>query len=572
MAKGSKVATALLLLTALIAVGFWLVQPRGTSEAPVGRGSAGGALVASLRSEPASYNRFVEATAAADLVALLTHARLVRVNRSTDELEPALAESWTSSPDGLVHTLKLRNGVQFTDGVSFTAADVVFTARALYDERVGSPLATGIRVAGQPLVFEAPDPATVVVRFAAPFAPGLRLLDSLPILPRHKLEPALAAGTFRDQWKAGTPASELAGLGPFMLSEHVAGERLVFSRNARYWRRDSSGMQLPYLDKLTVAIVPDQNTEALRMESGDIDLMSNGDIRPDDYAAFRRASEQHRLRLIDVGVGLDPNMLWFNLAGGSRDRAYVREKAFRQAVSHAVDRQAIVNTVYLGAGVPIYGPVTPGNTVWYSPDAPVYRHDPTRARELLASIGLRESNGALLDRHGQPVRFSLVTQKGHTIRERTAAMIQEHLRQVGIRVDVAALDPGALMQRWQKRDYDSIYFGVQASSTDPAVGWADFWFSSGAFHPWNPGQKTPATDWEARIDELMRRQATAPTLAERQRLFAEVQRIFGDALPAIYLVAPRVTLAVSSRVANPQPALQIPQLLWRAETLRVDSR
>ena len=89
------------------------------------------------------------------------------------------------------------------------------------------------------------------------------------------------------------------------------------------------------------------------------------------------------------------------------------------------------------------------------------------------------------------------------------------------------------------------------------------------FHVWNPGQTTPATEWEAKIDDLMRRQVVAPTLEERQRLFAEVQRIFGEQLPAIYFAAPRVTLAVSPRVMNAQPAIQVPQLLWAAERLGV---
>lgn len=572
MASRSKLSMVAVLLAVAVAAGLWFFWPRPSDRGPESPAAAtGGALSASFRSEPASYNRYVEATAATDLLSLLTQARLVRIDRVTDELQPALAESWTQSADGLTHTLKLRNGVQFSDGTPFTSADVLFTARVLYDEKVASPLGSGLRVAGQPLAFAAPDPSTVVVRLPAPFAPGLRMLDNLPILPRHKLEPALNAGSFREQWKAGTPPSELVGLGPFVLAEHVPGERLVFTRNPRYWRRDTNNVQLPYLEKLTIAIVPDQNTEALRMESGDIDLMSNGDIRPDDYAAFKRASEQGRLRLIDVGVGLDPNLLWFNLRKGA---AVFHEKAFRQAISYAIDRQAIVNTVYLGAAVPIHGPVTPGNKTWYSAAAPTYDHNPSRARELFASIGLtgRDPDGLLVDTKGQPVRFSLITQKGHTIRERTATMIQEHLRQVGIAVDIVGLDPGGIMQRWQSGDYDSIYFGVQASSTDPAIGAADFWLSGGPFHFWNPNQQTPATEWEARIDELMRRQAAAPTLSERQQLFAEVQKIFGEQLPAIYLVAPRVTLAVSGRVANPQPALQIPQLLWSAETLRAAPR
>src|SRR5690606_41033125 len=115
----------------------------------------------------------------------------------------------------------------------------------------------------------------------------------------------------------------------------------------------------------------------------------------------------------------------------------------------------------------------------------------------------------------------------------------------------------------------AIYFGLQTSATDPAFS-VGFWMSNGPFHLWNPGQPSPATEWEARIDDLMRRQIAAPTLEERQQLFAEVQRIFGEELPAIYFAAPKVTLAISPRVRNARPAIQAPQLLWAADQLGME--
>ena len=563
MVRLLKLAAIVAALVALVVVaGRWRTQ----SPAP-----GDDMLVASARTEPASYNRYVEGSAATELVSLLTDATLVRVNRSTDVVEPALAESWTQSPDGLTYTLKLRRDVRFSDGAPFTAADVLFTARVLYDPQVASPVASSMRIDGKPLALAAPDDFTVTVTLPAPFAPGLRLLDQMPILPRHKLETPFTEDRFRESWRSGTPFTELARLGPFMLTEHVAGQRLVFTRNPHFWRTDDEGERLPYLDRLVVAIIADQNTEALRLAAGEIDLMANGDIRPEDYATFKRASEDGRLHLIEVGIGLDPNMLWFNLSDAPGARApWLGDRRVRQAISYAVDRQAMVDTVYLGAAVPIYGPVSPGNRTWASSTVPQYVHDPARARTLLSSAGLRDpdGDGMLDDAAGKPVRFSIITQRGNTPRERSAAVIQEHLRQVGIAVDVVALDSDSLVTRWAAGDYDSIFFGVQASSTDPAMN-SDFWLSSGAYHFWNPGQEAPATQWEARIDELMVRQAAAPTLAERQELFAEVQRIIGEELPVIYFAAPRVTLAVSPRVQNPTPVLQLPQLLWSAETLSV---
>ena len=117
-------------------------------------------------------------------------------------------------------------------------------------------------------------------------------------------------------------------------------------------------------------------------------------------------------------------------------------------------------------------------------------------------------------------------------------------------------------------DYDAVFFGAQASDTDPAAN-LDFWLSRGSFHVWNPGQEQPATEWEARIDELMLQQVAAQSMAERKRLFDEVQRVFGEALPALYFAAPRVWVAMSARVENAQPALLQPSVLWSADTLKV---
>ena len=528
--------------------------------------------MASFRSAFTTYNRYVDPNATGDLLALLTQAPLVRVDRATDRLEPWLAESWTESPDGLTYTLKLRQGVTFSDGTPFTSADVLFSFQVISDPRTQPPaLSDAILVGGKPVVVEAPDPGTVVLRFPEKFAPGLRLVDSVPILPKHKLETAFAAGNFSEAWGAATPPADLAGLGPFVVSEHVAGERLVLARNPHYWRKDAAGVQLPYLDKLTVLIIPDQNTEALRMEAGEVDLMSNADIRPEDYSAFKRVSDEGRLRLIEGGIGLDPNLLWFNLApahAADPRSPWLRSAALRQAISCAIDRDAIVNAVFLGAAVPVYGPITPANKAWYTPPAAPCVHDVARAKALLASVGLtdRDGDGMLEDATGRPAQFSLLSQKGHTIRERTSSMIQQQLRAVGITVDLVMLDAGGIPRRWMQQDYDAIYFGVQSSATDPGLN-MQFWLSSGYLHFWNPGQGKPATDWERQIDDLFRRQTATADMAERRRLFAEAEGIFSEQLPGIYLVAPRTIIAVSARVANPTPAPQIPQLLWSADTL-----
>lgn len=547
----------------------------GPSSNPAGAAPArGGSLTATIRSEPPTFNRFAPNghLAAVDAVTRLSHAYLVRLNRATGDYEPWLAETWVASAGGRVFTLTLRDGVTFSDGAPFTSADVVFSFRALYDPAVGSSLATGVMVQGKPLQVSAPDARTVVVTFPAPFAPGVALLDNVPIYPRHQLEAALDAHTFGAAWGLTTKPGTMAGLGPFVVGEYLPGQRLTFIRNPHYWQKDAAGVSLPYLDSIVLEFLSGQDPEILRLEAGSSDLMTHADLRPEDIAALRRLRDQGALQLADVGIGVDPNTLWFNLTPGAavqKAKPYLQRAEFRQAISYAVDRDAIANTVYLGAAVPVYGPVTPGNRTWYSDSAPKYPHDLGRAKALLAGLGLTDRNGdgMLEDAAARPVQFSILTQAGN-IRERTATMIQEQLRLAGIKVDVAGLDPQSIFGRFDKGDYESIYYGFQASSFDPAMN-LDFWLSGGSGHVWNLGPPAP---WERAIDDLMQRQAAAPTLAERQRLFAEVQKAFGENLPEIAFVAPKVSVAMNRRVGGATPVLLDPKILWNPATLFVIGR
>jgi len=147
-------------------------------------------------------------------------------------------------------------------------------------------------------------------------------------------------------------------------------------------------------------------------------------------------------------------------------------------------------------------------------------------------------------------------------------VIRDELKGIGVVVDVAALDGAALIDRFLNARYDAVYFNADKTDLDPGSN-PDFWFSSGSAHPWNIEQKTPATDWEKTIDEMMTRQIASPDEAERKRLYDDVQRIFSEHLPIVYFVAPRVYVAHSARVTNVTPSESRPQLLWRPEEVAV---
>jgi len=529
-------------------------------------------LVSSLRAEPRTFNRYAGRDSVLEVFTHLTQARLVRIDRQTQELQPWLAESWTASADGLTYTLTLRPGVTFSDGAPFTSADVLFAFRAIYDEKMPPILGESMRVGGKPLAVSAPDASTVVVRFPSAFGPGIRLLDNLAILPRHKLEPALNAGTLATAWDPSTPPSDIVGLGPFVLKTYQPGQRLVFERNPRYWRKDERGRPLPLLDRLTLEIVPDQNAEILALQTGKIDFTQT-EMRPEDYSLLKREADARKLAILDLGVGLDADSFWMNLRPNRpavAKRPWLLRPELRVAISHAVDRAAFAETVFLGAAVPVHGAITPGNARWYAPDIPKAGYEPAAARRLLAGLGLSDRNGdgILEDRSGAPAGFTILTSKGTSALDRGAAFIAQELKKVGLDVTVAAIDGGAAVDRIEHGDYDAVYFRFLTTDLDPALN-IELWVSSGSAHVWNPSQAKPATEWEREVDQLMAKQVAALDHAQRKALFDRVQKIVAEQLPMIQFAAPRIYLATSTRVSGATPALLRPSIFWNPDTLTV---
>jgi peptide/nickel transport system substrate-binding protein len=579
---GRRLVIALALgLAAAVGCGPAPAGTTATSTASATNSSSprrGGELVVNVRAEPQSFTWYTRRDGTTQLLTLLTQARLARVNRATEALEPWLAESWTRSGDGLRYVVKLRPGVTFADGHPFTADDVVFSLAAAYAP--GSGLADSLMVNGRPLIFRPLDPGSLEIVFPSPFGPGLRLLDNLPILPKHKLQAALDAGHFADAWGLSTPLSEITGLGPFVLSAYLPGQRVVLTRNDRYFRKDGDGTALPYLDRITVEIVPEQDAQILRLQAGQSDMPAF-EVRPEDYAPLKQASDAGQVQLLDLGPGLDTDGFWINLKAKAFDgdprAGWIQRDELRQAISLAIDRQGFADTVFLGAATPVSGPITPANRLWYSTEVPPVAHDPAAARALLSTIGLRyrsgeRNDGLLRDANGSPARFTLLTQKGQTGLERGARVISDQLKALGLTVDVVTLEGNALVQRFLSgRGYDAVYFRFGGSDTDPAMN-PDFWLSTGSSHVWNLGQDRPATDWEQQIDAAMARQTTSHDEPARHAAFVEAQQIFAAHAPVLYFAAPRIYVAASSRVINLTPAVLRPQLLWSADTIAVVSR
>jgi peptide/nickel transport system substrate-binding protein len=148
-----------------------------------------------------------------------------------------------------------------------------------------------------------------------------------------------------------------------------------------------------------------------------------------------------------------------------------------------------------------------------------------------------------------------------------AALIQQDLAAIGIRLNIVTLDFPSVLERISKTfAYESCLLGLNNVDFDPD-GQMNLWLSSSTHHAWNPTQPSPATPWEAEIDRLMHEQASAATAARRKVLFDSVQQIVADQAPILYLVNPRALVAVSSRLRGVQPSVMNPRVVWNVDEL-----
>ena len=539
-------------------------------------GNRGGRLVVSLRAEPKTLNPLTAVDAPSREAIGAMHADLVHINRVTQLTEPALAKSWKISPDGLEYTLILRKGLRFSDGQPFDADDVLFTFRVYLDENVHATQRDLLIIGGKPITVRKVDAWTIVFRMAKTYGVRERLFDSVVILPRHLLEKPYEEGKLPQIWSNSTPANQWAGLGPFRLKEYVPGQRLVLERNPYYWKADSKANRLPYLDELVFLFVPNADAQVLRFQSGETDVISR--LGAQNFAVLGR--QEHRYTMADAGPGLEYNFLFFNLNDVdekkspeiARKQKWFRQVKFRQAVSAAVDREAIVRLVYQGRGAALWGPVTPGNPRWVSTSVGHPARSFERARSLLKEAGFSWSSGqqgdpTLVDEDGKTVEFSALTSSTSADRTKMATLIQDDLKQLGMRVQVVPLELRSLIDRITlTKEYEACILAIVSPDADPNVD-LNTWLSSGGNHLWNPSQAHPSTAWEAEIDRLMEQQLVAPRYEQRKKLYDRVQDILAENQPMIFLASPDILVGAKNSIGNFHPAVLEPYALWNVEQL-----
>lgn len=536
-------------------------------------GNPGGKLVVSIRSEPRTFNPVTAVDQVSVGIISRTMADLIHINRGSQRTEAALARSWMVARDGTVFTVKLRRGLKFSDGVAFDADDVVFSFRVYLDEKVHSPHRDLLMIGDKPIQVEKLDRFSVRFKFPSPYAPLERLFDTVPMLPRHLLEKDYLEGNIAQAWDLNTSPDKIAGLGPFRLKQFVPGERVVLEKNPYYWKVDNKGQKLPYLDELTFLIVPNQDAQVVRFQSGDTQIISG--LSGDNFAALEPEEHSRHFKLYDAGPGLEYNFLMFNLNDDTgkypevaRRQKWFRDARFRQAISAAIDRAAIVRLVYHGRATALATHVSPGNKLWFNHAIPAPLHSSDKAKQLLKSAGFSwNSQGALMDSSGQPVEFTILVSSSNQQRMQMATLILEDMKQIGIMAHVVSMEARAALDRvLNSHEYDSVIMGLASGDVDPTPD-NNVWMSNGETHLWHLGEKAPATPWEAELDRLLEKQLITLNYVERKKLYDRFQQIEAEQLPMIYLATPSVLVGAHENLGNFQPAVIEQYTLWNAEQL-----
>lgn len=525
----------------------------------------GGSLVLSIPSDPKTFNDIVTTDVYSSAVTAMLFEGLTATDPLTLKVIPNLAKSWDVSPDGLQWTFHLRENVHWFDGFPFSADDVVFTFNDLiYNPDIPSPSKDVLTIGGKFLKVIKIDSWTVRFILPVKFAPFLRSL-SQSILPKHILSDAVKQKKFSFTWGIDTPAEQIIGTGPFMLSEYHPGERLVFRRNPHYWKKSVQGDRLPYLDKVIYLIIPDEQAQLLKFIDGELDSTS---VRGSEYPLLKPLEKEKNFQIYQAGANDDSNFLALNQNPRSNPNTHhpfidpvkwpwFSNLEFRRAIAHAIDKKKIIEILNNGFGLPQNGPMSPSSGFFYTPDVVSYDYNLDEARNILKNAGFHYRPGSpfLEDSQGHLVEFNFCTaDAGNAGRAQMAAIIRSDLEKLGFKVNLVPVEFSTLVNKLMSSfDWDMVMIGL-TGGVEPHFG-QNVWHSSGGLHLWNPRQNTPATDWEKRIDEIFDQGAQELDENKRKALYDEFQRIVAEKLPVIYTVLNMDMYAVRNKFGNLKPTV-----------------
>ncbi len=508
----------------------------------------GGTLIDATIGEPSGLIYMVAGESAAAAISGNIFNKLLKYDKNLD-LEGELAESWIISPDQKTITFKLKPNLKWADGKPLTSEDVLFTWKLVTDEKTRSPYASDYQLVKQA---DAPDAQTFSVTYENAYAPALDSWSGLQVLPKHLLE--------KQDIHTTAFARKPVGSHYYQLDSWSHGENLKLSRNP------TSVLGPANIDKLVTRIIPDNSAQFLELMADNIDSMG---LDPIKYSRIipARPELQKKLALYKE-LGNSYTYMGFNLKHKPFDDVRVRK-----AINYAIDKQEIIDGVYLGLGINIASPYKPG-TRWSNPELKPYPYDVAKAKALLKEAGFVDLDGdGIVERDGKPFAFEIITNQNKE-REKSAVLIQRRLKDVGIDVQIRAIEWASFISRFIKTgDFDVVVLGW-GLGLDPDQ--FNIWHSSQN----QPGQFNFINYNNPKIDALLEQGRLELNPDKRMKIYHEFAKELLEDSPIVYLSAGYGLTAIHKRVKgidSPAPPAgigynshewYIPEQLRRVETGR----
>jgi ABC-type transport system substrate-binding protein len=446
----------------------------------------GGVFIWGLSAEPPDLDPQVDSGVASGYIKEAVYDGLVRYGHG-GTIQPDLAEHW-----GMVgntqYVFHLRPGVRFHNGDPLTAADVKFSLERILDPATGAALRGNLKAIKR---IEVTDPLTVKIVLSEPFAPLIAYLA----------QPYGAIVDAKFVQGGANLRATMMGTGPFKFVAWTPGQRVRLVRNDQYWDHG-----LPYLDAINYLPIPDDQTRLTALRAGDVML---ADFVPQEQ--MNAIQRDPNLRLFySVGIFM---CVIFNVSRKPFDDVRVR-----RAVAYAVDRDAIVKTIFDGRGSPISGDVIP--SAWWAHDARAdgtYTYQPDKARTLLRQAGF--PNG---------LRITILAPVTFTLHTRTAQVLQAQLAKVGIQAQLDLPEWAVVLKRHLAGDYDTEVRGLTASVDDPDF-LTLFYESDNPYYAKQVGFK------DAQIDGWLEQARVSGNQTLRKRLYARITERALALSPWVYL-------------------------------------
>ena len=518
------VAGLLFLLLAGLAWGLTQAFASSTSPSPA---QSKVVLRVGSPGAPDNLNPFIAQSSYSFLILAANYDQLVGVDPATlaPSKEIGLAKDWSVSDDGLTWTFKLRDTAKWQDtGQPVTAEDVAFTYNYIIDNQMTAFLSYLQGIEHVSVV----DPHTLTLTCTKPKADMLLACNSVWVLPEHvwsKISPEAAANSFQNN-------PPIVGSGPFQCVEYKKNSYAMLEANKDYWRG------APHIDQLILQCYTNEDTMAQDLKAGTLDACTgllNAQLQTFENVPGVTA------QAVRVNGYDDLVFNCYEPPAGSRSlgNPVLRDWRFRQALQWAVDKETIVSIVYYGNALPGSTVVTAGYYTdpdwhWSPPADLAYTFDLTKAGEALTAAGYPLRNGVRVDKQGRPITLRLWARQSSPESQAMSKMIAGWFRQLGLKIELATLDNGALLDRIFNSeggklapDYDMFIWGW-ANSIDP--GQSMSYFCTDQINGWSDSAYT-----NPEFDKLFVEQSQTIDSAVRKAIIDRMQQIIYEESPYLVL-------------------------------------